>query len=568
MQGPPDRQFPPSRRASATVAVDAYSGLLPGPFTTETVNEIFRQRAPRRRRSTTRRPGSRSTPRPACSGRTAASGRRSPRGSSTSRTSTPASRSGRSTIAAGPSAAARGVGVRGGPEGDADRRTSTGSVASSRSGRRWGAPFAPTKLCPTRRRPHADPPDRARAARCPSHAHPARRDPRPSRTHREAARRRPSLTGPPSGRRAPSTRADDRRPVAALAALAGSDLPDERVRRRRCPHGVPQGARPEPVDDRDLVEPGQRRVVEVAAEEPRAPRRRARRAGRATTPRRRSPIQPDRRRRCDGPRPVAPARRAGRRRPSVRSLGRSRHVASRGTAGRSRARARGRRASTVTRRPPASSVARFPPRSSAAIRPSQPPAAAPRPVAEPPGVVRAGSAAARGRLALGRRASQALRRGHGRVERRRGDRLALQRPPGRADLVAQLGDERAPPRARAGPDRLVALAPRAAAAPPRPRAAPRRPRTSAARARSSASAVAPSVALIEASVASNARCVSVSRDRASATMAAGRPSRSAIAKAWLPPGRPIVSRYVGLTASRGRTRPRRCAPPASCGRRP
>ncbi len=67
-------------------------------------------------------------------------------------------------------------------------------------------------------------------------------------------------------------------------------------------------------------------------------------------------------------------------------------------------------------------------------------------------------------------------------------------------------------------------------------------RISAARARSSASLVSPSVVRIEARVASNVRCDSVSRERASATIASGRPSRSAIAKAWLPPGSPIVSR--------------------------
>ena len=48
-------------------------------------------------------------------------------------------------------------------------------------------------------------------------------------------------------------------------------------------------------------------------------------------------------------------------------------------------------------------------------------------------------------------------------------------------------------------------------------------RSSAARARSSASLVSPSVALIEASVASNDRCASVRRDRASSTIASGQP---------------------------------------------
>ena len=41
-----------------------------------------------------------------------------------------------------------------------------------------------------------------------------------------------------------------------------------------------------------------------------------------------------------------------------------------------------------------------------------------------------------------------------------------------------------------------------------------------------------------------------SSQTASATIASGSPSRSAIANAWLPPGRPIVSRYVGERVSR------------------
>ena len=67
-------------------------------------------------------------------------------------------------------------------------------------------------------------------------------------------------------------------------------------------------------------------------------------------------------------------------------------------------------------------------------------------------------------------------------------------------------------------------------------------RASATRARSTATAISPSCWRIEASVDSNACWFSVSRLRASATIASGSPSRSAIAKAWLPPGRPIVSR--------------------------
>ena len=72
-------------------------------------------------------------------------------------------------------------------------------------------------------------------------------------------------------------------------------------------------------------------------------------------------------------------------------------------------------------------------------------------------------------------------------------------------------------------DRLVALA---AGPPPLLLGDPqraRRSRSSAARARSSASLVSPSVVRIEASVASNERCDSVRRERASATIGLGQP---------------------------------------------
>jgi hypothetical protein len=64
-----------------------------------------------------------------------------------------------------------------------------------------------------------------------------------------------------------------------------------------------------------------------------------------------------------------------------------------------------------------------------------------------------------------------------------------------------------------------------------------------------ASVVSFSVALIDASVSSNACCSSVRRDRASSTIELESPSRSAIAKAWLWPGKPIVSLYVGRRVS-------------------
>ena len=89
-------------------------------------------------------------------------------------------------------------------------------------------------------------------------------------------------------------------------------------------------------------------------------------------------------------------------------------------------------------------------------------------------------------------------------------------------------------------------------------------RSSAARARSSDSLVWPSVALIAASVASNERWASERRDRASPTIASGSPSRSAMANAWLPPGSPIESRYVGLSVSRSNSTEALLAPGVVC----
>ena len=74
-------------------------------------------------------------------------------------------------------------------------------------------------------------------------------------------------------------------------------------------------------------------------------------------------------------------------------------------------------------------------------------------------------------------------------------------------------------------------------------------RSSAIRTWVNASATSACVALIDASVSSNACCSSVNRERASATIGMGRPSRSAIAKAWLRPGSPIVSLKVGRRVS-------------------
>ena len=179
--------------------------------------------------------------------------------------------------------------------------------------------------------------------------------------------------------------------------------------------------------------------------------------------------------------------------------------------------------STLIRIPPASSVARLPPFSSAAIRPSQPPAAAPGAIAEPPDVRRlrrdrlpapAGvpSAGQTGRAGASARATAASSDGAVTVS-------ALQRAARRPDLVADRLDEplrlgRGPPatassRSRRARRRSSSAVRRASAA-----------RASAARARSSASLVSPSVSRIRASVSSKARWFSDSRERASATIAA------------------------------------------------
>ena len=50
---------------------------------------------------------------------------------------------------------------------------------------------------------------------------------------------------------------DDRGAVAAFAPLPGPEALDERVAAQLLPHGVAQRARPEPVDDQDLLQPCQ-----------------------------------------------------------------------------------------------------------------------------------------------------------------------------------------------------------------------------------------------------------------------------------------------------------------------
>ena len=134
------------------------------------------------------------------------------------------------------------------------------------------------------------------------------------------------------------------------------------------------------------------------------------------------------------------------------------------------------------------------------------------------------------------------------------------------DLVAQLGDEPLGLGPR-GPDRLVPLAPGAPAL--------LLGRRSASTARS-LGRPGPLERLgrlalgsrIDASVASNVRCVSVSRERASATIAVRQPEplgdRERLAAAGQADRQP-VGRAERLEVELDR---RVAAPPASCGRRP
>jgi len=197
--------------------------------------------------------------------------------------------------------------------------------------------------------------------------------------------------------------------------------------------------------------------------------------------------------------------------------------------------------STVTRIPPASRVARLPPRSSAAIRPSQPPdrlrARSPR--RQVRGTIGSGA----GSTALSMTGSR--------------PRSASARPTA-SSSAETVSDSRSSAwrvvltSVRRSSTIRSASARAARTASSRSRRARRRSssatrscsmaRTSARRARSRASLVSPSVVRIAASVASKVRCDSVNRERASTTIDSASPSRSAMANAWLPPGRPIDSR--------------------------
>ena len=409
----------------------------------------------------------RSTRRAASSGRTAASARRSPAASSTCPRSRPTSRPGRRPTALGRPG---GRGARGSAADRRARARPTSTTAASRPfGRTWGAPFAPSDAVS----------DRRAAVVCDPFP-PTIRDPLPRRR-----RLRPAAgpTGPTGGRlptpkpRPPPADAeagqalelDDRRPVAALAALAGTDRLDQRVVARP-PTAPRRAAAPVPIPwmISDLVEPGQRRrrrgsgSSASSASSTRAPRRSSddatdrARSSRSSAAFGRCTRRPSRCR-------AALAGAVAERRHEVVGVDRDAHPArleGHPLAHRARARRSG---------PPSRPTGCAPARRAASVRGST-----------------AGSATGAG-LGLGQRGrGRASARATAVVEGRRGDRLALERLARRADLGPQVRRRSARPRSG-----------RRATASSRSRRARRRSswaarsasaaRSSAARARSSAS---------------------------------------------------------------------------------
>ena len=172
---------------------------------------------------------------------------------------------------------------RGGPKGTRTAYFYNGAVRPVRPdvGR---AVRADQALCPIAPPPvdlrpvRPDPDPGCRPARPASRCRPRRPPGRSARRSRIRSRRRHDPTPAPE-----ALELDDRRPVAALAALTGADRLDQRVVGGRRPHGVAQGAGAQAVDDQ---RPGRGRPARRrrgSARAPRAPRRPARRAGRATT---------------------------------------------------------------------------------------------------------------------------------------------------------------------------------------------------------------------------------------------------------------------------------------------
>ena len=235
----PDRRRARARRSRrfrkptgvVQATVDAHSGMRPGPFTTQDGQGVVHRghRPQEGRRHEVRRRDRQGDRRPLAGGLRGPEGRqRLPR---------PVRRRGRapgpgpSPTAAGSAAPPSGPGVRR-ARADARRRTSTRPAAGRRSARLGRAVRADEDL----RDPGGDPDPAAVRGALP----PTRDRCRPRMPTAEAGRRR--LTAAEADRRAGRARpaatrvpleADDRRPVAALAALARADRPHERVGRRR-----------------------------------------------------------------------------------------------------------------------------------------------------------------------------------------------------------------------------------------------------------------------------------------------------------------------------------------------
>ena len=469
--------------------------------------------------------GRRSTRRAACSGRTAAPGPKVTKGvlrpvRGRSRTSRP----GRRPNANWAARAAQGLGRPRRPEGHPHVVLLQRGVRAVRADLGRAVRARQDRLPAVRRR-------RRTAIRSRPDRDPARRrrrlHPAPDRPAVDGAEPGPHPDPADAGdlrsrlrARRSSPRRRPRRARPGGATVTSGWLAGRRAGRRRGAAPVP---RPWMIDD--LVEAGQRGVVEVADEG----LERLVDAGAAQVERRghrAGPLEPELRGVRGGSRARAPFR--------PRSDASSPSAGTRSST------------STVTRIPPASSVARRPPRSSAAIRPSQPPdrlrARSPSRHGALDGRLAAAGAVLGGRAgARGRASARATRV----VEHRRRDGLALERLAGRATSSRRSSTIRsassraartASSRSRRARRRSSSAARSASAA-----------RSSAARARSSASLVSPSVARIEASVASNERCDSVSRERASAD---DRARAGRAARRWRTPGcRPAGRSSGGRSAT-------------------
>ena len=399
-------------------------------------------------------------------------------------------------------AGGQGPGVRGGPKGT--RTSYFYNNAFAPFGARGGAVRAARTNAPAGRpaaggvRPD---PIRTRPTRPPT--------PSPTRAPRHARRRRRRAGPPPTRRRAGHAQNPDRRAgtTRAAAGLRGARRSSPRRRPRLVRRVAPTHQRmaaprrrtasrrapgPQAVDDRHRAEARQRGVLEVAIQrlegllDPGTPQ--VERRGHRPRPRR---VAARRRRRAPAPPlPVAA--------PAPTAAGTE--------AGTRSSRRRRRRAS----RPPRASPARPPLLDGG--DPALPAArAAARPVADPPRASDAGSATGWRRLERRQAAGDRLGPGDAASRRRGRDRLALERRRVAASSSRRSATTR-PASSRAARTASSRSRARAALLLGHPQASAAR--ASAARA-SSASLVSPSASRIAASVASNERCASVRRERAS-----------------------------------------------------